>query len=544
MASANPIMPDFLRPRIVAMAAALAALPVMAGCDLIEQQRGKAVYEACLYDTNYSHSSLACECYVDEVSEALTRDEWYRYRDLSTRGHYGDRERLQSVFHGDRYSVFERAARHCGLNLFAPQTVVTADSGVHDEVPGRGQALTGGESYPTGYRPQTGYQEQRILSHRPGRDAFPPEPWAYHREPDEPRPICIHGLFYGERCFTREEAARLYNDGARYWLLRGDAELATIDLQRTGQTPEIRVPRQGAEASTYQRVYEYDAHAMRRAMEFWNYSIDWGRPFGAQSALMAQRRLQAHMVQCESSPNGESLARISRTGPAEVGEVISLELRQAALASLGYYSGDVDGHYGPATRGAVRGFQRELGYDETGQLTPRQTTLLICHAAQTARDPHLQNALGIMYATGLGVARNPDLSLEWFETAARRDDADAYFNLSLIFGTGAVLGSYRLCGIIENPERADAYLRDAAALGHPVAQRWRSHPEFIHHPTAESRWLAISNRLEEAAAERRGNNDGQGEFYLEWRSHIDIDRFESTSLSCLDPEPGGNHAPY
>ena len=218
--------------------------------------------------------------------------------------------------------------------------------------------------------------------------------------------------------------------------------------------------------------------------------------------------------------------------------MISLKLRQAALAALGYYAGEVDGHYGPVTRDAARGFQRELGYDETGSLSPRQTTLLICHAAQTARDPHLQNALGIMYATGLGVARNPDLALEWFETAAQRDDADAYFNLALVFGTGAVLGSYRLCGIVENPERADAYLRDAAALGHPVAERWRRHPDFRRQPSSEARWIAISNRLEEAAA------DGGGDFFLEWRNHIDVDRFETTALSCLDPETGVNHAPY
>lgn len=143
-----------------------------------------------------------------------------------------------------------------------------------------------------------------------------------------------------------------------------------------------------------------------------------------------------------------------------------------------------------------------------------------------------------MYATGLGVARNPDLALEWFETAARRDDADAYFNLALVYGTGAVLGSYRLCGIVENPERADAYLRDAAARGHPVAERWRRHPEFRRHTSAEARWLAISNRLTEAAAE------GGGTFYLDWRSEIDVDRFDTADLACLEPERGTPRDPY
>jgi hypothetical protein len=515
--------------------AVIAGTALLAGCDLVER-RGEAVYEACLYDSQYSHSSLACECYVDEVSKSLTRDDWSRYDAMASRGYYADSERLQTMFDGSRYGIFESAARRCGLNLFAPERVIVegADFGESPVGFDRGYA-----DYPGG--PGAGVFDgfPGVPERRWGRrDGFPVEPWSYHIEEDSLFPVCVYGLDRRERCLSREEAARLYNDGARYWLLRGDAELATLDLTRSTRSNDIRVPRRDPNAPPTRRYYEYDTLSARRAMEYWNYSIDWGRPFGAQSALMAQRRLQAHMVQCESSTDGLSLQRISRTGPGVSGDVISLQLRQAALASLGYYSADVDGHYGPATRDAVRGFQRELGYDETGTLTPRQTTLLICHAAQTARDPHLQNALGIMYATGLGVARNADLSLEWFETAARRNDADAYFNLAIVFGTGAVLGSYRLCGIVENPERADAYLRDAASLGHPVALRWRSHPEFRRQPSAEARWILISNRLEQAAAE------SDSDFYLDWRSQIDVDRFDRASLSCLDPETGVTHAQY
>ncbi len=190
------------------------------------------------------------------------------------------------------------------------------------------------------------------------------------------------------------------------------------------------------------------------AMRYWNRSVAWGRPFGAQSSILAQRRLQAHLVDCPVTQ--DSLARIARDPDRVMADVIGLNLRQAALSALGYYNGSIDGTYGAETRRAVRAFQRELGYDETASLTPRQTAQLMCHAAQTARDPSVQNVLGIMHAVGLGVVQNTDLALEWLEMAAVRGDPDANFNLAVIYGTGAVFGSYRLCAIVENPERADA----------------------------------------------------------------------------------------
>ncbi len=380
------------------------------------------------------------------------------------------------------------------------------------------------------------------------REEFPRDPWdvedcddceAADAYPDQ-RVVCVVPRRGSQRyCMPREQAARLYSNGARYWLLRGDAELTTVDIdcdeERGGLFPQTcRLPTRPSIVSGYNEV-GFD-QPIDRAMEYWDYAAAWGRAFGAQAALLAQRRRQAHMVQCES--DAASLRRISRVGPGGVGDVISLKLRQRALQALGYYAFEVDGAYGPNTRGAVRDFQRELGYDETGSLTPRQTTLLVCHAAQTARDPRLQNALGIMYSTGLGVKQNTDLSLEWFETAARRNDPDAHFNLAIIYGTGAVLGSYRLCGLIENPERADAYLRDAASLGHPMATRWRRSGEFRRFASAEARWVAIGHRLVESAMQR------ESEFFLEWTDRINLAAIQNLQPGCLAPNsgPGGTDA--
>lgn len=372
---------------------------------------------------------------------------------------------------------------------------------------------------------------------------YPPRPW-YVRwdvcgfdDDDSRRPRAAIFVdpdrdFY--ECMSRENAARLYAEGARYWLLLGDAELSRTDIQCVWDTEY-----DGFCPGGYRDGYAYLRHgsfepaptALDLAMQNWRRASDWGRYFGAQASLMAQRRLQAHTVQCQSSVDGASLRRISRFGPDGIGEVIRLALRQRALTSLGYYSGPVDGYYGPETREAVRGFQRELGFDETGALTPRQTTLLVCHSAQTAREPSVQNTLGIMYATGLGVEQNTDLALEWLETAARRNDEDAYFNLAIIYGTGAVLGSYNLCGIIENFERAEAYLSEAARLGHPVARRWRASPEYNRLPSPRARWEVIADRIRSAALE------GGGFFYLEWEDrHVRLPDIDLLPPGCLEAE--------
>jgi len=50
---------------------------------------------------------------------------------------------------------------------------------------------------------------------------------------------------------------------------------------------------------------------------------------------------------------------------------------QSVLAGLGYYSGQVDGVFGPETRAAIRRYQFEIHADMTGTLTGGQATLLV-----------------------------------------------------------------------------------------------------------------------------------------------------------------------
>ena len=252
------------------------------------------------------------------------------------------------------------------------------------------------------------------------------------------------------------------------------------------------------------------------AREAWDKALLIGSSVGgAQASLVAHQRLQGAILERSCPTTPPSLARIAYgfDQTEDDGDIIELALRQRALAALGYYNGEVDGSYGPMTRRSVRDFQGDLGFDLTGVLTPAETVTLVCHAALTARDAHAQNLLGIMFATGLGLDQNIDTSLEWLETAAERGHAGANFNLAVMYGTGTVQGSYRLCGIVESPERADSYLRRAADLGHDRARRLRSVVGVNGDPGA--RWTRISQALINEAEE---NGD---RFYLAWQRRVD-----------------------
>ena len=261
----------------------------------------------------------------------------------------------------------------------------------------------------------------------------------------------------------------------------------------------------------YQSIGQLDF--ARRA---WDRSLEIGAYRGAQASLVAQQRMQSATLAQACRTTYESLERISRghrLGEVEGGGIIDLQLRQQALAALGYYADEVDGSYGPNTRRAVRDFQADMGFDQTGALNPRETVDLICHAAITARDAGAQNLLGIMFATGLGVELNVDMAIEWLEIAATRGHPEANFNLALIYGTGTIQGSYRLCGVVESPERADSYLRRAAELEHGRARFIRDNEGYRQ--DAVTRWDNIASRLAREAAQ------AQDPFWTAWQDRLD-----------------------
>jgi peptidoglycan hydrolase-like protein with peptidoglycan-binding domain len=188
---------------------------------------------------------------------------------------------------------------------------------------------------------------------------------------------------------------------------------------------------------------------------------------GAEAAMEAERRLKTFTSTCKI--NEESLAAISRDYKARSGDLLSVKVLQQSLTALGQYDGPIDGELTEATREAIRKFQGDRDEDKTGMLSPEQTVRLVCTAAESTSDNVSQTTLGIMNATGLGVQPDRDLALNWLKKAEGRNYPDAKYNLAIIYGTGIVLDSYRLCDVARAPEQADKFLQEAARLKHPIA---------------------------------------------------------------------------
>ncbi|MEL6172610.1 MAG: tetratricopeptide repeat protein [Pseudomonadota bacterium] len=206
-----------------------------------------------------------------------------------------------------------------------------------------------------------------------------------------------------------------------------------------------------------------------QALRYYRQSIFLGSSNGAQAAILAAKRIQFQLMTCEYDE--ASLARISfgyQNNP--LGALIEMRQKQTALKALGYYVEPINNQYTPATRSAIRNFQGDLWFDQTGVLTAEQTTLLICGGAQIAKDSASENILGIMYAGGLGVRQSTDFAMNWFTSSARNNSGDAAWNLALMYGTGTVRASVLVCDAVQNAERADSYLSEAASLGHPAAR--------------------------------------------------------------------------
>ena len=236
-------------------------------------------------------------------------------------------------------------------------------------------------------------------------------------------------------------------------------------------------------------------------------AIAIGRTCQSEYAELAGKRMAALNLTCEYTP--QSLARISRgyRDQPNGGPIVSLRARQRALRAKGHYQGAPDGIYGGGTRDAVRKFQREFGFSETGDLSPIETVYLICSAAEAHSDLGSTRTLGIMYLAGLGVVQNTDRGIRELKKAADRGYGDAMFDLAIIYGSGVVVSSYRLCGLVESIDLADSWLVQAARVNQrqaldyvnrfgsdEPAERWRKILDELEVPLYKNRLEQLGNK--------------------------------------------------
>ena len=111
-------------------------------------------------------------------------------------------------------------------------------------------------------------------------------------------------------------------------------------------------------------------------------------------------------------------------------------------------------------RDGVRGIQRfqlTIGDDASGRLTSPQAVRLVQTAAVRG-DAESQNALGVMYAKGIGVMRNFVRAQFWFQKAADQRYGAALYHLGVLYKVGPE-------GITQNLSRANDCFTASALAG-------------------------------------------------------------------------------
>lgn len=96
----------------------------------------------------------------------------------------------------------------------------------------------------------------------------------------------------------------------------------------------------------------------------------------AGGSVVPQPQQSAPSRESESTPPSSILPRSPSTAPQKIlpgnsGKFISLVRQlQTTLYAKGYYTGAIDGIFGPQTRAAISKFQKDYGLKITGSLTP------------------------------------------------------------------------------------------------------------------------------------------------------------------------------
>jgi hypothetical protein len=101
-----------------------------------------------------------------------------------------------------------------------------------------------------------------------------------------------------------------------------------------------------------------------------------------------------------------------------------------------------------------------------------------------------QHIVGMLYEKGIGVGKNVDKAVEYYEKAARQGLADAQTRLGVMFRLGE--------GVAKNPKLAEKWLKKAAQQDVPEAQ-YHLGQMYLHGETTSPNINAASKWLQRAA---------------------------------------------
>ncbi len=171
------------------------------------------------------------------------------------------------------------------------------------------------------------------------------------------------------------------------------------------------------------------------------------------------------LVAAPTPPAGPSAAPEADLSPDSVArlrlQVQGIQI-QYALKALGYYTGKVDGKLGPGSQRAISSFQRSIGAQATGDLSPEEIVALVGAAARGGnRDA--QTIYGVLFQTGAGVKKDQARAVEWYRRAAEGGNGYGQLNLGFAYANG--------WGVERDVVSARRWLEAANASGVPEARQ-------------------------------------------------------------------------
>ncbi len=228
------------------------------------------------------------------------------------------------------------------------------------------------------------------------------------------------------------------------------------------------VPNDG-EALTYFHIADNMGHPLAREfLRGLDRSVRAAGALGNRIADDAANKARYWSPPFEFYPPGDSPSGIPYTDECYIGfdrqkalELVDVALPphavQQALWFLGWSTTPVARWQGPGAPRDIAHFQQSIGDPPAGRLTALEAVRLVQTAAIRG-DASSQNALGVMYAKGIGVVRNYVRAAYWFQKAADQRYGAALYHLGVLYKAGPD-------GIHQDLPKANDYFTASALAG-------------------------------------------------------------------------------